>query len=205
MFKSVLLSRANFTKEKRSQICEALQKVICTLKETLTQKMVKDGYASIGQCPINFDVAMSKCTRDISKTDIEVMKEKLPDVVQKFRMNGIVTEQDMDEAGIMNIDSDRKTPKDQRVLHQQRAVLMNSAECIAKYKLYRTEKETNTARTAEKRTDRTKYNFHKARYQLWYLELSTSAKTQENKKRKEKFKASQGESIRGSKKEMKLK
>jgi hypothetical protein len=99
-------------------------------------------------------------------------------------MNGIVTEQDMDEAGIMNIDSDLKTPKDQRVLHQQRAVLMNSAECIAKYKLYRTEKETNTARTAEKRTDRTKYNFHKARYQLWYLELSTSAKTQENKKRK---------------------
>jgi hypothetical protein len=113
---------------KENIVVEASQKVVCTWNETLTQKMVKDAYTSIGQCPINFDIAMSKCTRNLSLSEVQVMKDKLPDVVRKLRSTGILTEQDIDEAGIMEVDSDRQTPKGQRVLHQQRAVLMNSRE-----------------------------------------------------------------------------
>ena len=54
-----------------------------------------------------------------------------------FRERGVLTEADMDEFNIIDMSEDtRRTPKDERVLHQQRAVLMNSAECTRQYKEY---------------------------------------------------------------------
>jgi tryptophanase len=59
----------------------------------------------------------------------------------------------MDANQIVDMSDDsRQVPKDQRVLHQQRAVLMNSDECISQYKAYH---ERLAARKAASGTSRT--------------------------------------------------
>ena len=62
----------------------------------------------------------------------------------------------MDELQIPSIaDSQRnKKPKDQRLLDQQRAVIMNSADCIAKHKNHYISKETDAGQKLIARQER---------------------------------------------------
>jgi hypothetical protein len=52
-----------------------------------------------------------------------------------YRQRGELTEAEMDALEIPSVKKAQvdKRPKDERMLHQQRAVIMNSADCIAKY------------------------------------------------------------------------
>lgn len=69
------------------------------------------------------------------------MKNNENKLVNIFQTIGVLTEQDMDEAEIINMNKPNSKPKDARALHQQRAVLR---ECIRCYKLY-------TVQAAEKK------------------------------------------------------
>ena len=64
------------------------------------------------------------------------MTANLDEAAGRFRFTGELTEAEMDDLQIPSVaDSQRnKKPKDQRLLHQQRAVIMNSVDCVAKYK-----------------------------------------------------------------------
>ena len=75
------------------------------------------------------------------------MTESLELATGKFRLKGELTEAEMDELEIPSIaDSQRnKKPKDQRLLHQQREVIMNSVDCVAKYKNHYVSKEIKAA------------------------------------------------------------
>lgn len=102
-------------------------------------KIVRDGYEKTGQYPVNFVAAMNQCpaVKHMSMHDFNHMKNSVDQLANIFRTRGILTEADMDALLIIDQSEDsRKTPKDERVLHQQRAVLMNSAECIRQYKEY---------------------------------------------------------------------
>lgn len=81
---------------------------------------------------------MGRCTRPISARDMEAMQEAIPDMVQIFRTTGNLTEEQMDAAGIVSVNdmASNARPKDDRPLHQQRAVIMNAEDCIAKYRSY---------------------------------------------------------------------
>ena len=75
------------------------------------------------------------------------MTESLELAAGKFRLKGKLTEAKMDELEIPSIaDSQRnKKPEDQRLLHQQCAVIMNSVDCVAKYKNHYVSKEIEAA------------------------------------------------------------
>ena len=84
------------------------------------------------------------------------MTENLHMAATKFRLTGELTEGEMDELQIPSIadSQSNKKPKDQRLLHQQREVIMNSADCIAKYKNHYISKETEAAQKLISRQER---------------------------------------------------
>jgi hypothetical protein len=89
----------------------------------------------------------------LSNAIMNHLETKLPQMVQLFLTNGTITEEDMDQQGICKmLDSgDRRTmPKDDRVLHQQRAVLMNANAVTAKYRARQAEKVVSEARKHER-------------------------------------------------------
>jgi hypothetical protein len=63
---------------------------------------------------------------------------------------GILTEGQMDTAGILSVNDEATNgrPKDDRPLHQQRAVIMNGADCIAQYRNYVNCRDAEPARKA---------------------------------------------------------
>ena len=71
------------------------------------------------------------------------MTNAVDDAVAIFRARGALSEDEMDTLEIpsMNEEQVNQRPKDQRMLHQQRAVIMNSVDCIAKYKNHYENKE----------------------------------------------------------------
>ena len=75
------------------------------------------------------------------------MTANFDEAVSIFRQRGEITEAEIDALEIPSVQElqRNKTPKDQRLLHQQRAVIMNSADCIAKYRNYHVNKEIAAA------------------------------------------------------------
>lgn len=136
--------------------------------------IVKAGYRTIGQWPISFTAAMSGCTYRLSAGESDIMKEKQGDLVTIFRTNGILTEADMDAAGIASVNNTTSTPKDERALHKQRAVIMNSAECVRCYKDYKSKKVEAFVASVKKKED-------VRLYKAWYNSLTAEAQKDERK------------------------
>ena len=63
------------------------------------------------------------------------MKVALPSLSEYFSQHGRLTEEFMDQLGIMSINNQasRELLKDQRVLHQERAILLTTKDSIEKY------------------------------------------------------------------------
>ena len=61
-----------------------------------------------------------------------------PDTRNAWLNDGEMTEQWMDDHDIIDLEVDdvRTAPKDQRVLHQQRSVIMNKEQCITQHRNY---------------------------------------------------------------------
>lgn len=98
-------------------------------------------YATIGQYSLSFENTMKWVSMDISKNTYKHMEDKVEEIANIYRTKGIFTEEDMDAANIMSIDLvHRPKPKDQRVLYQQRAVIMNSDECVRRFQAFKAEK-----------------------------------------------------------------
>ena len=141
---------SRFTSAKKLLICNSLQQVVYSIKHVMTPEIVKTGYKRIGQYPVSFLTSMSRCSRVISARDMEHMQEALPAMVEIFRTKGILTEEQMDAAGILSVNDEASNnrPKDDRPLHQQRSVIMNSVDCIAQYRSYVNYRTAEPARRA---------------------------------------------------------
>jgi hypothetical protein len=142
--------QARFTSGKKSLIINALQQVVYSIKHVLTPEIVKTGYKRIGQFPVSFKTTIGRCTRQVTARDMDIMEKALPDMVEIFRTTGKVTEAQMDAAGIFSVngESTNSKPKDERALHQQRSVIMNSEDCIAQYRAQVEHREAEPARRA---------------------------------------------------------
>jgi hypothetical protein len=78
---------------------------------------------------------------DIPKNAYKHMEDKVEEIALIYRIKGFLTEEDMGAANINSIDLDHHPkPKDQRVLYQHRAVIMNSDECVRRFQAYHAEK-----------------------------------------------------------------
>ena len=142
--------QGRFTSAKKGLICNALQQVVYSIKHVLTPEIVKTGYKRIGQYPVNFKATIGRCTRQVTARDMDLMERALPAMVEIFRTTGKVTEAQMDAAGIpsVNAESTNSKPKDERPLHQQRSVIMNSEDCISQYRAHVERREAEPARRA---------------------------------------------------------
>jgi hypothetical protein len=81
---------------------------------------------------------MSKFTTTIPDIEFPNMKETLPSLYIYFSQHGRLTEEIMGQHNIMSISNQasRQRPKDQRVLHQERAILITATYSIVKYNNY---------------------------------------------------------------------
>ena len=135
-------TRESFSSPRKVQIVGAMMKIAWVVRTTLADKdIVKSGYAAIGQYPLSFKNAMKWVSMDIPKNAYKHMEDKVEEIANIYRTKGILTEEDMDAANIISIDLDhRPKPKDQRVLYQQRTVIMNSDKCVRRFQAYQAEK-----------------------------------------------------------------
>ena len=121
----------------KKKIIRGLKMIVVTLQSVYKADIIKDGYKNTGQYPLDFRKAMSKCTTALTAEQLATLESKLPAVVELFREHGRVTEEQMDQLGVISVDlsGDRRTmPKDCRALHQQRAVIMNADAVTAQYR-----------------------------------------------------------------------
>lgn len=94
-----------------------------------------------------------------------------------LRDRGVLTEADMDEHGIVDLSEDsRKTPKDQRVLHQQRAVLMNSEGSKLQFRDRQSRLQARKAAARQPASDGVTIA---QLYEIWFNRLTKQEKREE--------------------------
>lgn len=137
----IFKGREGFSHGNRKYVI-ALQKIIRALSEVYHKHTITDGYEKSGIYPIDFDKSMNMCTNTIGLKDRTNMLEKLPQMVTVFLEKGMLTESDMDDAGIIKVEGRgrNKKAKDQRVIHQQRAVMLTDPETVSRQQAYLTAK-----------------------------------------------------------------
>ena len=119
---------------------DAVCRIVAACRKTLTLSVVQDGFIKTGQwdtslMSYNFDKKMACCTSFIQPHDLDVMREKLPELAGYMKSQGFVTEAQMDEAGIPTVSDGRAKPKDARPFHQNRALLLNTDANLAKVRV----------------------------------------------------------------------
>jgi hypothetical protein len=151
-----LLEKGGYSPPMRAKINDSLQKVVNTIRAVMTAEMVVAGYERTGQYPLDFGITMRQSTYMFNLEEWDTITRNFDKAVKIFRLRGELTEAEMDVLEIPSVkDSQRnKKPKDERLLHQQRAVIMNSADCIAKYKNYHVSKVTAAAQKAIARQEK---------------------------------------------------
>lgn len=122
------------------KIIIAICRIVAACRATCTAPIVSHGFAKTGQYlahkeGLDFDTKMSCCTRPLSKAEMATMKTNFATMVKRFREKGYITEAEMDEAKIVKVvDKTRKKPKDARVLHQNRSLIINTIQNISRFK-----------------------------------------------------------------------
>jgi len=111
--------------EKVTKVVHALMKIVKVTADCKRPSIIVDGYRVTGMYPVSFEQAMSQCQRKISPTEMQCMVDAIPAAVTEFRLNGCLSEEWMDGQGIVNVNPVGSVPKDERALHQQRAVIFN--------------------------------------------------------------------------------
>jgi hypothetical protein len=76
---------------------------------------------------------MAYCTRTIPAEEEKVMKDNFPRMVESFKSKGYLTEKGMDDVGIVRVEDGRSKDNDMRVMHQNRALIVNSAANLARF------------------------------------------------------------------------
>jgi hypothetical protein len=115
---------------------------------------ISKGFEDCGQWPLRYEKAIERSTgyRQLTLVQADLMRAAIGPVVELYRQKGFVTEEEMDalHVPVCPNNDKRDTPKDLRVLHQQRAVLMSGTACIEQYKA----RKENAALAITNRADR---------------------------------------------------
>lgn len=179
--------------EKKRKIRRALQKITYAVKNTLDVKTVTLGYQLSGQQPPNFKLAMRETMRrrTISDTVFKKMEDAVPKLAELYLDKGFVTEEDMDNLEIPNFNDEcySSVPKDQRALHQQRAVVMNAEGLmghILALKNKKIEAEEQKKQQAQlQAARRTAAAREKQDYDNWFKNLTPNEQAQERRRIRE--------------------
>jgi hypothetical protein len=146
---AILDKRTELSAAHRSRYIEGLGRLIAAVSCVYNKSTIRKGYSDCGQFPFSLEKAMAKCSRIISAVDLQNMKDKLTDLAAIYTARGLVTEEEMDALNIVSVNDEQrcKKPKDQRVLHRQRAVHLNHGHVVLRQEEYR----SNQKNTGKKR------------------------------------------------------
>lgn len=186
-------NKKDLSDEKRRKIVDALQKITYAVKNSLDSRSVRLGYEICGQQPLNFDNAMrATCkNRVISQAEYETMKAAVPILAESYREKGFLTEEEMDDLHIPNFNEEcySSVPKDQRALHQQRAVVMNADELLSHIRQLKEKKvqaEQARKRQAELKAAKKKAESQeKQDYNRWFTNLTPNEQARERRRIRE--------------------
>lgn len=106
------------------------------LQDVLKPRLIVDGFAACGQYPLSYEKLMGQCYGKIPKEVLDQMHESVDDNVEYFLTHGELTEAQLDATNIPEFIADKGTPRDQRVLNHQRAVVLSHPDTINRYTEY---------------------------------------------------------------------
>lgn len=113
---------------KREKIADALLRIIVSSQKTLNLSSIVNGFQLTGQNPLNFAVKMNASYKGptLSAAEWNHMQSDLVInyLTKMFKLQGHIKERDFDAMNIKRVHDDRAADKDERVLHQQRFVLL---------------------------------------------------------------------------------
>jgi hypothetical protein len=149
---------SHFTPSTRKAILWAVASVLWACQNTCNMTFLGGGFRKTGQYNpmirgMDFDKKMRYCTTKIPEAQLEIMRNALPRLAEVFRAKGYLSEQDMDEAGIMKVGDEIGKPRDRRVLHKNRSLVLNTPANIARFRDSITKKTSNSKRKREVETE----------------------------------------------------
>jgi len=169
-FNSNEVLKENLSSEKKKKYATAIVYLLDKELAVVTKDMIKEGFTKIGMTPVKtgpvsrLETTLSLCpsVKNITKMECDEIKNAFPNLVELFETNGEIKESEFDQFNVRKFEDidgevDRNTKeKDERVLHQQRAVLLTKDASINRrlqFKMTQTEKENKKANapTAEER------------------------------------------------------
>ena len=106
--------------EHKKKIAHGAISVAHAVQEVLRPRLIEDGF----QYPLNFENLMRQSYATLTPDLLETMRAAQDGDVDFFLQHGQLTEEQMTRSGIPVFDAERGVPRDQSVLHHQRAVLL---------------------------------------------------------------------------------
>ena len=85
---------------------------------------------------ISFEKIMSQCYNDITQDELDLMLRAAPELIQKLRDTGQITEDDYDQHNIPKLPDEDYEVRHDYVLHRQRCVVITHEETVARFKYY---------------------------------------------------------------------
>ena len=119
-------------------------RVVSAFQATLSKLMIKHSFQKASQWfPLSLQKKLSLFPLPIIREDVERMEAAFPTAVEIMRATGLLTEAQMDELDVPESDNGdkRALPKDQRVLHHQRSVILTHELVASRYAKYKAKKE----------------------------------------------------------------
>lgn len=132
----------HFTAERRRKITESLEKVVFIMKQLSGGVIVQNGYRMMGYHPFRFERVLNQCSTKISGEEVEELREKADSLVPTIIKHGKITDEDMDHAGIRNLNLElyNKESKDKYTLNRQRALLLTNPNIVRERREYVTQR-----------------------------------------------------------------
>ncbi len=147
--RAVITGRASkFSSEKTTKIVHALMKIVKVTADVRRPSTIRNGYKLTGMYPVSFEKAMSQCQRSLSEAEYKTMEDAVPLAMLEFRDNGFISEEWMNERGIVNVNPAGTMAKDEKALHQQRAVIFNHATVQEQWDIYQTRHNSDVVELA---------------------------------------------------------
>ena len=167
LLQDIMDSLHNFSDEIKKLMVTSLLQLTYTAHSVINLHIVVDGYTQFGQQGGNIDLfkilsAIRSTTPAKQKT---LMQKLLPQFVDMMRARHQITEKEMDEAGIMNVNRKGTLPSENATISHKRAVLINGSEIIDEYARHveRLLPATRAARVAANQLDSAEKALRKAR------------------------------------------
>jgi hypothetical protein len=141
----------------RKKAARAMMHVIYNEANSLKPSTIQDGFRRIGMIPLEgsneplWKTTLRCCPnfKDISSETIKRLEENWDSLVEKMGDSGQLTEADLDAANIPRPSQVTKSnmEKDEKVQHQQRAILLTAQSSVSRRREWRAKKDSKTSST----------------------------------------------------------